>query len=173
MSNKPSSKSTTRIKVLCTLILLGILRTGRTIIYGGQIFRRTELKICGCRHGGGSVSKYLRQNLSSKKSSTAINFTNQTDVNTKGVEEGPISQQYSNAQSSIVASAIETAFDKVDNELGSISHWRFQGSTALAIAMHTKIFTVMMVTPPQLGTLWLPMLVIHVRYLAGVEQPLI
>jgi serine/threonine protein phosphatase PrpC len=101
-------------------------------------------------HGGGSVSKYLRQNLyanfqaalpqsASKKYSAAIDITNQNDVNTKRVEESTMAQQYSNSQSSIVASALETAFDKVDNEVGSISHWSFQGSTALAIAIHENI----------------------------------
>lgn len=107
-------------------------------------------------HGGGSVSKYLRQNLyanfqaalprssSSKSLASSSAFTPATDIthqnndeNMIGMEESTMAQQHScNVQSSIVASALVTAFDKVDNEVGSISHWSFQGSTALAVVIH-------------------------------------
>lgn len=107
-------------------------------------------------HGGGSVSKYLRQNLyanfqaalprssSSKSLASSSAFTPATDIthqyndeNMIGMEESTMAQQHScNVQSSIVASALVTAFDKVDNEVGSISHWSFQGSTALAAVIH-------------------------------------
>ena len=68
-------------------------------------------------HGGSSVSQYLRQNLYANFQA-ALPTSTQTD------------------QSSIIASALETAFDKVDNEVGSISHWSFTGSTAVAVMIH-------------------------------------
>ena len=106
-------------------------------------------------HGGGSVSKYLRQNLyanfqaalprsSSSKSLASSAATPATDIthqnndeNIIGMEESTMVQQHGRSvQSSMVASALVTAFDKVDNEVGSISHWSFQGSTALAVVIH-------------------------------------
>lgn len=47
-----------------------------------------------------------------------------------------ISIRDNDVQSLIVASALEAAFEKVDNEVGSISHWSFTGSTALAVVIH-------------------------------------
>ena len=100
-------------------------------------------------HGGGSVSKYLRQNLyanfqaalpqsASKKGST-IDDKYQSDANIREMDNSMLAQHHLSLQSSIVASALETAFVKVDSEVGSISHWSFQGSTALAVVIHENI----------------------------------
>ncbi|KAL7552755.1 hypothetical protein ACHAWF_015993 [Thalassiosira exigua] len=83
-------------------------------------------------HGGAAVSRYLRQNLFANFQSalpTVIDVA-EDDRSLKEVSLQPSSQ------SSIIASALETALNKVDNEVGSISHWSFQGSTALAVVIH-------------------------------------
>ena len=68
-------------------------------------------------HGGAAVSRYLRQNL-------YANVQAALPMSVSAVE---------------VASAICAAFDKVDNEVQDISHWSYQGSTALAVVIHQNV----------------------------------
>lgn len=81
-------------------------------------------------HGGAAVSRYLRQNL-------YANFQAALPTSAALAIDASIYQHHS--QSSIVASALEAALDKVGDEVGSISHWSFQGSTALAAVIHENI----------------------------------
>ncbi len=83
-------------------------------------------------HGGARVSKYLRQNLYANFQAA---LPTSVSMITEDANYGDISDQ----QSTIVASALEAAFDKVDNEVGSISHWSFQGSTSLAVVIHENV----------------------------------
>ena len=77
-------------------------------------------------HGGSAVSRYLRQNL----------YASFQAALPKAASSSPSSSSSARRRPSIVASALEAALDKVDSEVGSISHWSFQGSTALAIVVH-------------------------------------
>ena len=77
-------------------------------------------------------------NLSEK--SSAINVKHQSDANIREMDNNSVlAQHHLPLQSLIVASALENAFDKLDTEVGSISHWSFQGSTALAVVIHENI----------------------------------
>eukprot|EP00571_Detonula_confervacea_P001428 CAMPEP_0172323268 /NCGR_PEP_ID=MMETSP1058-20130122/48289_1 /TAXON_ID=83371 /ORGANISM="Detonula confervacea, Strain CCMP 353" /LENGTH=398 /DNA_ID=CAMNT_0013039225 /DNA_START=173 /DNA_END=1369 /DNA_ORIENTATION=+ len=90
-------------------------------------------------HGGAAVSKYLRQNLYANFQAalpTSASLIIEVADDDKTQNEVPTQ---ADAQSSIVASALETAFDKVDSEVGNISHWSFQGSTALAVVLHENV----------------------------------
>lgn len=103
-------------------------------------------------HGGAAVSRYLRQNLyanfqaalpTSGSASAVADVAAAAaaaaadDDGTPG-DDDPAAAR-ADAESSIIASALEAAFDKVDSEVGSISHWSFQGSTALAVAIHENV----------------------------------
>jgi serine/threonine protein phosphatase PrpC len=66
-------------------------------------------------HGGNAVSRYLRQNL------------------------------YANVQAAAPVTSVQecvdalcNALDKVDREVNRISHWSFQGSTAVAVWIHSE-----------------------------------
>jgi protein phosphatase 1L len=77
-------------------------------------------------------------NLSEK--SSAINVKHQSDANIREMDNNSVlAQHHLPLQSLIVASALENAFDKLDTEVGSISHWSFQGSTAPAVVIHQNI----------------------------------
>lgn len=77
-------------------------------------------------HGGGSVSRYLRQNL----------YANYQAALPKAASASAVCENHSDASlSMIVAAALQAALEKVDSEVGSISHWSFQGSTALAMVV--------------------------------------
>ena len=83
------------------------------------------------------VSKYLRQNLYANfQAALPISASMFTDEVDDDIEELYGISVRDDAQSLTVASALETAFEKVDSEVGSISHWSFQGSTALAVVVH-------------------------------------
>jgi len=84
------------------------------------------------------VSKYLRQNLYANFQAalpkSASMFIDDADDDIEALSG--ISIRDDDVQSLIVASALEAAFEKVDNEVGSISHWSFTGSTSLAVVIH-------------------------------------
>lgn len=85
------------------------------------------------------VSKYLRQNLYANFQaalSTSASIVVQDNIETTTDGTSTIHNAHDDMQSLIVGSALQTAFEKVDNEVGSISHWSFQGSTALAVVIH-------------------------------------
>jgi serine/threonine protein phosphatase PrpC len=69
-------------------------------------------------HGGASVSKYLRQNLYANLQAAL-----------------PSVREFENSTVD-AAEALRSAFEKVDREVQRISHWSFQGSTAVAILLH-------------------------------------
>ena len=87
------------------------------------------------------VSKYLRQNLYANFQAALPNsasmFVDYADDEIE-VQSGLSIRDDDDAQSLIVASALEAALEKVDNEVGNISHWSFTGSTALAVVIHEE-----------------------------------
>ncbi|KAL7525645.1 hypothetical protein ACHAXR_001096 [Thalassiosira sp. AJA248-18] len=91
-------------------------------------------------HGGAAISRYLRQNLYANfQAALPIPASLVSDVADGDQAKNEIIPIQTDTQSSIIASALETAFDKVDSEVGSISHWSFQGSTALAVVIHEDV----------------------------------
>lgn len=82
-------------------------------------------------HGGAAVSRYLRQNL-------YANFQAALPASASMIVEVADDGTTTN-EIPILSTALETAFDKVDSEVGNISHWSFQGSTALAVVIHENI----------------------------------
>ncbi|KAL3817186.1 hypothetical protein ACHAXA_007729 [Cyclostephanos tholiformis] len=105
-----------------------------------------------CRQpcGGSAVSRYLRQNLyasfQAALPSAAVSSSSLSSYEVGGGggdnDVAPIDDERHptmraiDRHSSIVALALEAALDKVDSEVGNISHWSFQGSIALAIVVH-------------------------------------
>ena len=85
-------------------------------------------------HGGAAVSRYLRQNLYANFQAALPSSASEVIDSATGDESNASMQ--TDVQSTIVSSALRVAFDKVDNEVGSISHWSFQGSTALAVVIY-------------------------------------
>ena len=83
-------------------------------------------------HGGSAISRYLRQNLYANYQAALPTSASKI---IEAADAGRLSSEVP-TQSSVVASALESAFDKVDSEVGSISHWSFQGSTSLAVVIH-------------------------------------
>ena len=92
-------------------------------------------------HGGATVSRYLRQNLYASFQAalpTSASMVINTSDNDKTLDlKSTVIEN--DAQSTIVASALRAAFDKVDSEVCRIGHWSFQGSTALAVVIHENI----------------------------------
>ena len=105
-------------------------------------------------HGGSAVSRYLRQNLHAnlqaalpaaaaaeamerKGDDNTVKANGETtDENKESASES--SKPATPAGPSVGASveALRTAFEKVDAEVNRISHWSFQGSTAVAVMIH-------------------------------------
>jgi serine/threonine protein phosphatase PrpC len=92
-------------------------------------------------HGGQAVSRYLRKNLYANVqaflpvvTTTSANTNNDESRNNNQTETlkrvSPTVQDYE--------SAIESALDKVDREVQRISHWSYQGSTAVGIWLHEE-----------------------------------
>lgn len=89
-------------------------------------------------HGGGAVSRYLRQNL----------YAN-LQAELPSVTRGRGAEEMDEASSSPAARGIPTSLedyenalirglDKVDREVQRISHWSYQGSTAVAVWLHEE-----------------------------------
>lgn len=103
-------------------------------------------------HGGPAVSRYLRKNLYANVQA----FLPLTVVEKQGEPQAEeetgddsIENDLSSSTTSIsssrrqrcptvedYANAMESALEKVDNEILKISHWSFQGSTAIVIWLH-------------------------------------
>ena len=83
-------------------------------------------------HGGPKVSRYLRQNLYAELQ-TALQ--QQQDQAPTAVQTTTHSQAYNVKD---YETALVHALDKVDQDVQRISHWSFQGSTALAVWMHIE-----------------------------------
>ena len=100
-----------------------------------------DFAACFDGHGGRSVSKYLRKNLYAnvqaylgKQMGDGSNSDTLTDSSvlddtssTKTIHQ-PTVDDY--------ASSLEYALDKCDREVERISHWSFQGSTAIVVWIH-------------------------------------
>ena len=101
-------------------------------------------------HGGSAVSRYLRQNLYAHLQASlplTHSDTNSQDSTTSTVattDEPPLStstsseqqQQHTPYSVSQYQQAMILALSKVDAEVQRISHWSFQGSTALLAWIH-------------------------------------
>lgn len=97
-------------------------------------------------HGGAAVSRYLRQNLyanvqaalptaKTPKSGDDEVEGNNAGASDKGDDTSVVPTTVMNNDfggDDLVASALRSAFNKVDREVQRISHWSFQGSTSLA-----------------------------------------
>lgn len=70
-------------------------------------------------HGGQAVSRYLRKNLWANV---------QSFLPLEGSSDPPTLKDYQHA--------IVSAIEKVDREVQRISHWSYQGSTAIAVWLH-------------------------------------
>ena len=105
-------------------------------------------------HGGSAVSRYLRQNLHANlqaalpaaAAAEAMERKGDGNIAKANVETGNENKDSASESSkpatpagpSVGASveALRTAFEKVDAEVNRISHWSFQGSTAVAVMIH-------------------------------------
>ena len=109
-------------------------------------------------HGGPAVSRYLRKNLYAnvqaflpltvlQKQGDRLLLDNESDDvsvgdKLKAGKETPLSKSMPSSRRSKnptlddYANALESAIEKVDNEVNKISHWSFQGSTAIVIWLH-------------------------------------
>lgn len=91
-------------------------------------------------HGGQAVSRYLRKNLYASVQgflpSPSIESTPEMD---NGTESSPTAKRVTfSATAQDYENAIASALDKVDREVQRISHWSYQGSTAVAIWLHEE-----------------------------------
>ena len=109
-------------------------------------------------HGGNAVSRYLRQNLYARylqAKSTAISTrtsmernlvedNNSRKENEEQISDNVLNTVKKNGDTEMMTtntesnmnpniSALKSAFEKIDNEVQRISHWSFQGSTAVAV----------------------------------------
>eukprot|EP00980_Cylindrotheca_fusiformis_P008959 scaffold1912_cov135-Cylindrotheca_fusiformis.AAC.6 len=101
-------------------------------------------------HGGQAVSRYLRKNLyasvqgflpspSIESSSSSISATtSDSDAETTTDDAMPSKRVSYSATVQDYKNAIASALDKVDREVQRISHWSYQGSTAVAIWLHEE-----------------------------------
>jgi len=86
-------------------------------------------------HGGAAVSRYVRQNLYARYLQSLSSTTLSSDASS--VESGVAGDQGSTAPAvpakvERCRSALRTAFETVDREVQRVSHWSFQGTTAVA-----------------------------------------
>lgn len=99
-------------------------------------------------HGGRAVSRYLRQNLYANVISSLPGVGNDGNGNadaddTMGDEEGCIVPTHAPLHPSLDDHeyALKKALDKVDREVQRVSHWSFQGSTAVALWIYSDLTT--------------------------------
>jgi len=96
-------------------------------VQGGRSYMEDEFFISQKRdfcavfdgHGGEAVSRYLRQNLYANLQAALPMHNNNTTITAIDYQE-----------------ALKSGIDKVDKEVQRISHWSFQGSTAVAAWIH-------------------------------------
>jgi protein phosphatase 1L len=117
-------------------------------------------------HGGPAVSRYLRKNLYANVQgflpvlTTTTDTKNNININSDDWEENTTTIGNHQATTTATATtttttteplnkrksptvqayetAMESALDKVDREVQKISHWSYQGSTAVAIWLHEE-----------------------------------
>jgi len=96
-------------------------------VQGGRSYMEDEFFISQKRdfcavfdgHGGEAVSRYLRQNLYANLQAALPMHNNNNTISAIDYQE-----------------ALKSGLDKVDKEVQRISHWSFQGSTAVAAWIH-------------------------------------
>ena len=82
-------------------------------------------------HGGKAVSRYLKQNLLAE-----LQHQRPTTTTTTTTTMTPMPHESSSSSSSWIqqhVTALTKALDKVDQEVQKISHWSYQGSTAVVL----------------------------------------
>ena len=100
-------------------------------------------------HGGKAVSRYLRQNLYANLLQALLPANAvppPTSTASPNTTSNPIeSDQFQQPASKRVVASVDdyekamyAALDKVDREVQRISHWSFQGSTAVAVWIHEE-----------------------------------
>ncbi|KAL3907429.1 MAG: hypothetical protein SGILL_008881 [Bacillariaceae sp.] len=112
------------------------------------IAKNGDFCCCFDGHGGAAVSRYLRKNLyanvqaflpatgniNAKRNEDELqnNLSDEKDdrASPPSKPAGPTVEDY--------AAALQSALDKIDKEILRISHWSFQGSTAVAIWVHEE-----------------------------------
>ena len=94
-------------------------------------------------HGGPAVSRYLRKNLYANVQAflplATVELQAEEETDDSSVEKNLSISSSRRQRSPAVddyADALESALEKVDNEILKISHWSFQGSTAIVIWLH-------------------------------------
>ncbi len=94
-------------------------------------------------HGGPAVSRYLRKNLYANVQAflplATVELQAEDETDDSSVENNLSISSSRRQRSPTVddyADALESALEKVDNEILKISHWSFQGSTAIVIWLH-------------------------------------
>ena len=125
-------------------------------------------------HGGNAVSRYLRQNLYARylqakatSTITTATGTHQTAILGENKEpEHERSESINNNDDEYILEpnkrgddwsiksciqALKAAFQKVDSDVNKISHWSFQGSTAVAILLHRTMSSSTSSTPSSLS----------------------
>jgi len=99
-------------------------------------------------HGGNAVSKYVKQNLYARLLQSQSQQIQTFSLSEKFTDPNTKTDSFLNVQNqkvipaSVIARmyALRSAFRTVDAEVQKISHWSFQGSTALAVLLHqTKV----------------------------------
>jgi serine/threonine protein phosphatase PrpC len=135
-----------------------------------EFFANSEGTFCAVfdGHGGHQVSRYLRQNLygyvlgalemptTTTSTATSTHATDDADTSDDGPEKEPSSSVAASPSSSASSTtttakpspdvaayteALQVALEKVDKEVQRISHWSFQGSTAVAVWLHENAAT--------------------------------
>ncbi|GFH44256.1 hypothetical protein CTEN210_00730 [Chaetoceros tenuissimus] len=157
---KKSSQSTNRIypMSICSI-------QGKRHYMEDEYFTNQNGSFCSVfdGHGGSAVSKYLRQNLYARylqaKAKSMMLLATENKI--KGEEENQedqdaleeinvesendVDQDQDSAKTPIdmqspsliaVRNALKSAFETIDAEVQKVSHWSFQGSTAVAIKLH-------------------------------------
>ncbi|CAJ1946371.1 unnamed protein product [Cylindrotheca closterium] len=83
-------------------------------------------------HGGDAVSRYLRKNLYANVQAFLPSLT--ADDNSNAESSSSTKRPFATLED--YQHAITSAIEKVDREVQRISHWSFQGSTAVAVWVH-------------------------------------
>ena len=106
-------------------------------------------------HGGSAVSRYLRQNLYASLQAALPAAAAAEAIETRDDESADHEEQNDDdavandkvkkpamptaPSVAAVINALQTAFEKVDAEVNRISHWSYQGSTAVAVMIHEGV----------------------------------
>jgi serine/threonine protein phosphatase PrpC len=92
-------------------------------------------------HGGRAVSRYLRQNLYanviSNLPAAAGNNGDEDESTMETTASDESSTSHHHPSLDDYEDALKKALDKVDREVQRVSHWSFQGSTAVALWLYT------------------------------------